>query len=137
MADPGEVNKSDIRTLFERGDVYADRWSSAIRNALDVPDPLVEAVAGALLEGRSVALSGNAGDGKSHLAQCALDLLPSRNCFEVTAEHPLPSSISNETIVFIRDVSSLSNEQALATADAARSAGACLLLTINEGPLTR
>ena len=136
MADPGEVNKSDIRTLFERGDVYADRWTSAIRNALDVFDPLVEVVAEALLQGRSVALSGNAGDGKSHLAQCALDLLPSRNCFEVTAEHLLPATISNETIVFIRDVSSLSNAQALATAHAALDAGACLFLTINEGPLS-
>ena len=136
MANAADANKAEIRELFERGDVYADRWGPQLRAALDVSDPLVELVAGALQNGRSVVLSGNAGDGKSHLAQCALDRLPSRTCLEVTADHMLPNSVPAEAIVFVRDVSSLSNAQALQTARDAAAAGSPLLLTINEGPLS-
>ena len=75
-----EVPIGALREIFESGSVYADLWPSEIRAALDVSDPLLPIVVEALQHGTSVVLSGNAGDGKSHLAQRALDSLTPRRC---------------------------------------------------------
>lgn len=131
-----EVGKAELRRLFERGTVYADRWTGEIRSRLDVPDPLTEVVAEALGSKRSVVLAGNAGDGKSHLAQRALDQLPTRSCIEVTSDSPCPTPVPPEAIIFIRDASALSDAAVLETTAATLSAGATLLVTINEGPLS-
>ncbi len=137
VAERPEASKIEIRELFERGTVYADRWTSEVRSVLDVPDsPLTDAVTSALNERRSVVIAGNAGDGKSHLAQCALDRLATRTCFEVTFDTPAPDPVPRDSIIFIRDASSLSDQTVLATVQASRSAGATLLMTINEGPLS-
>lgn len=129
-------SKAEIRRLFESGDVYADRWTTEIRAALDVADPLLPAVLAALDAGKSVVLSGNAGDGKSHLAQRALDSRTTRRCVEVTKQHPVPGSVQANSIVFVRDASGLSDSDVLAATKTATDAGAPLLITINEGPLT-
>lgn len=100
-----------------------------------MPDPLTEVVTAALKDGKAVVLSGNAGDGKSHLAQRALDALPSRSCIDISSSGATPGAIASDTVVFVRDVSALSDEQTLAAVEAATSAGAPLLITINEGPL--
>ena len=102
VAEGLEVGKAELRRLFERGTVYADRWTGEI-GQLHVPDPLTEVVADALGSKRSVVLAGNAGDGKSHLAQCALDRLPTRSCIEVTSDSPCPTPVPPEAIIFIRD----------------------------------
>jgi hypothetical protein len=121
--------------LFERGAVYADRFPPHIRDALDVPDSLTEAVAESLSARRSVVISGNAGDGKSHLAQRALDMQPVRSCIDVTASTRLPADLPDGSVVFIRDVSALTNDQTLDAVELAQRAGVPLLVTINEGPL--
>lgn len=130
------ASRSDLRQLFEQGAVYADRWTSEVRTALDVRDPLAEVVASALAARKSVILAGNAGDGKSHLAQVALDRMSTRSCFEVTQQTPAPDPVPADALLFIRDASSLSDDAVLSAAAAARAAGAPLLMTINEGPLT-
>jgi len=63
-----DATRADLRNLLERGALYADRFPPSLRDALDVPDPLTGLVIQALVERKSVVLSGNAGDGKSHLA---------------------------------------------------------------------
>jgi hypothetical protein len=88
MAGTQEATRTELRDLLERGALYADRFPPSLRDALDVADPLTDLVTSALGERKSVVLSGNAGDGKSHLAQRALDALPTRSCIEVTAGHP-------------------------------------------------
>ena len=117
MADRTEAaSRSDLRQLFEQGAVYADRWTSEVRAALDVRDPLADVVADALAERKSVVLAGNAGDGKSHLAQVALDRMSSRRCFEVTQQTPAPAPVPGDALLFIRDASSLSDEAVLKAA---------------------
>jgi hypothetical protein len=130
------AGRSEIREIFERGAVYADRWTAEVRATLDVPDELAEVVADALAAKRSVILAGNAGDGKSHLAQCALDRLSPRTCFEVTRDSPAPSPVPKDSVIFIRDASSLTDEEILNTVRQTFDAEATLLLTINEGPLS-
>lgn len=136
MSDRAEPSRQALRELFERGAVYADRWSAEVRAALDVPDPLADVVAQALNERRTVILAGNAGDGKSHLAQVALDRLTTRRCLEVTQKSPIPEPLPADALVFIRDASSLTDSSVLDAVGQAREAGAPLLITINEGPLS-
>src|SRR5581483_603392 len=127
--------RAALREMLERGALYADRFPPSLRDALDVPDPLTEPVAAALMERKSVVLSGNAGDGKSHLAQRALDTLPSRSCIQVTSDHPVTEPIPADAVVFVRDASALTNAEVLSAVTAAHTAQAPLLITINEGPL--
>jgi hypothetical protein len=131
-----QAGRSEIRQIFERGEVFADRWPAEVRAALDVPDELAAVIAEALSSKQSVILAGNAGDGKSHLAQCALDRLSPRSCFEVTRESPAPSLVPKDSVIFIRDASGLSDEEILDTVARTFEADATLLLTINEGPLS-
>lgn len=131
----GGASTSELRRLFESGALWADRWSSDVRAALDVADPLLPVVVGALEQRGSVVICGDPGDGKSHLAQRALDNLASRDCVEITGERPLPTALGRDSLVFIRDVSALSDEEVLAATRAAHEAEAPLLITINEGPL--
>lgn len=135
MAGTQEATRTDLRDLLERGALYADRFPPSLRDALDVADPLTDLVTGALGERKSVVLSGNAGDGKSHLAQRALDALSTRSCIEVTAGHPAGEPVPQDTVVFVRDASALTDAEVLAAVTAARTAQAPLLITINEGPL--
>ncbi|WP_433267186.1 hypothetical protein ACQPWR_05525 [Micromonospora vinacea] len=135
MSERTDVSRKDLRSIFEGGAVYADRWSPEVRAALDVSDVLADTVMKALQDGKSVVLSGNAGDGKSHLAQRALDQFPSRRCLEITEHHALPDVVPGDALIFIRDASGLSDARVLNTVNRARKAGAPLLVTINEGPL--
>lgn len=127
--------RAALREMLERGALYADRFPPSLRDALDVADPLTELVSAALLERKSVVLSGNAGDGKSHLAQRALDALPSRSCIQVTSDHPAREPVPDDAVVFVRDASALTNAEVLSAVAAAQSGHAPLLITINEGPL--
>lgn len=127
--------RAELRELLERGALYADRFPPSLRDALDVADPLTDVVTHALQERKSVVLSGNAGDGKSHLAQKALDALPTRSCIEVTAGHPVVEPVPPDAVVFVRDASALTNAEVLAAIAAAQSSRSPLLITINEGPL--
>jgi hypothetical protein len=135
VAGTQDATRTELRDLLERGALYADRFPPSLRDALDVADPLTDLVTGALGERKSVVLSGNAGDGKSHLAQRALDALPSRSCIEVTAGHPVRETVPPDAVVFVRDASALTNAEVLAGVEAAHEADAPLLITINEGPL--
>lgn len=129
-----EVTRAALRALFESGAVYADRFPPHVRDALDVADELTPVVTAALEQHRTVVISGNAGDGKSHLAQRALDNLPNRTCIDVTKDTGAFNA-PKDAVVFVRDVSALSNDQTLAAVKTAQDAGAALLMTINEGPL--
>jgi hypothetical protein len=135
VAGSQEATRTELRDMLERGALYADRFPPSLRDALDVADPLTELVTRALGERKAVVLSGNAGDGKSHLAQRALDALPTRSCIEVTAGHPAPTPVPRDTVVFIRDASALTNAEVLTAVVAAVDGQAPLLITINEGPL--
>src|SRR3954452_25342859 len=129
-----EANRAALRALFESAAVYADRFPPHVRDALDVADELTPVVTAALEQRHTVVISGNAGDGKSHLGQRALDNLPNRTCIDVTKDTGAFTT-PKDAVVFVRDVSALSNDQDLAAVRAAQDAGAALLLTTNEGPL--
>src|SRR5262245_21513687 len=135
VAQTRDATRAELRKLLERGALYADRFPPSLRDALDVEDPLTDVVTRALVERSSVVLSGNAGDGKSHLAQKALDSRPSRSCIEVAARHPAIEPVPQDAVVFIRDASALTNADVLAAVTAAQGSGSPLLITINEGPL--
>ena len=134
-ASRSEATRKELRSLFESGAVYADRFPPHVRDALDVPDELTEVVCKALVARQAVVISGNAGDGKSHLAQRALDQMPTRTCVEVTKGTKDFAHIPEDAVVFLRDVSALSDRQALDAVAAAQAAGSAVLVTINEGPL--
>lgn len=142
MAEPhpegrsrSEASRAELRALFESGAVYADRFPPHVRDALDVADELTPVVSQALSRRETVVIAGNAGDGKSHLAQRALDQLPTRTCVDVTRDTATNFVVQQDAVVFIRDVSGLSDEQSLVAVRQAHDAGAALLITINEGPL--
>ena len=124
----------DLADLFERGSVFADRWPTAVRHRLDVPDPLTVPVRTALKAQRHVVITGAAGDGKSHLAMTALDDLGPIGRHEVTRGQELPP-LPVGTVVFLRDVSALTDEDVLSAVRDAVEHRLPLLLTINEGPL--
>jgi Parvovirus non-structural protein NS1 len=130
-----EASRAELRALFESGAVYADRFPPHVRDALDVPDELTPVVSQALARRETVVIAGNAGDGKSHLAQRALDQLPTRTCVDVTRDTGENFAVQQDAVVFIRDVSALTDSQSLAAVRVAQRARAALLITINEGPL--
>jgi hypothetical protein len=134
-ATRSEATRKELRTLFESGAFYADRFPPNVRDALDVPDELPAVVCEALSAREAVVIAGNAGDGKSHLAQRALDQMPMRTCFEVTKSTTDFSTVPPDGVVFLRDVSALTDEQTLDAVAAAQAAGSAILITINEGPL--
>src|SRR5690242_4811972 len=113
VARTHDTTRAELRDLLERGALYADRFPPSLREALDVSDPLTDTVTTALSRRSSVVLSGNAGDGKSHLAQRALDVLPSRSCIEITAGHPPQKPVPQDAVVFVRDASALTNVEVL------------------------
>jgi hypothetical protein len=130
-----EITDRELADLFERGAVFADRWTTAVRHRLDVPDPLTSPVRTALKAGRHIVLTGAAGDGKSHLAMTILDDLSPVSVHEVVRGHPMPPGLPRGTVVFLRDVSALSDEDVLTALRHAAKHDLTLLLTVNEGPL--
>jgi hypothetical protein len=124
-----------LSSVFERGVVYADKWAPDVREALDIADPLTEKIVAALQGRQIVLISGNAGDGKSHLAQQALARLPNRTCLEVSNGTRIGAEVPAETVVFVRDASALLDEAIINAVNDARAYGLALLITINEGPL--
>jgi hypothetical protein len=129
------ISDRELADLFERGAVFADRWPTAVRHRLDVPDPLTLAVRDALKSGRHVVITGAAGDGKSHLAMTVLDDLTPITMHEVVRGQSLPTNLPSGTVVFLRDVSALTDDDVLAAIGRATEDHLALLLTINEGPL--
>lgn len=129
------ITDHDLADLFERGTVFADRWPTAVRHRLDVPDPLAGTIRTALKIGRHVVITGAAGDGKSHLAMTVLDDLAPIVIHEVVRGQPLPEGLPKGTIVFFRDVSALTDGDVLIGVQQATAHGLTLLLTVNEGPL--
>ena len=123
------------RSLLERGAVFADTWPEPVRDLLNIEDPLVGEVVAALEERRSVILAGNAGDGKTHLAQQALGRLEDLDVVAVRRGEPAVVTDADRSIVFIKDASGLTNEAILEAVQTARRTGAPFLITINEGPL--
>lgn len=126
---------SSLSSVFERGVVYADKWSPHVREALDIEDPLTDKIVKALQDRAVVIICGNAGDGKSHLAQQALARLPNRTCQEVTGSSQVGSDTPPETVIFIRDASALLDNVIINSVQTAQAQGLPLLITINEGPL--
>ena len=129
------ITNRDLADLFERGAVFADRWPTAVRHRLDVPDPLAGSVRAALKAGRHVVITGAAGDGKSHLAMTVLDDLAPLSVHEVVRGQSLPDGLPERTVVFFRDVSALTDADVLTSIRQAIEHKLTLLLTVNEGPL--
>lgn len=126
-----------LSEIFEQGIVYADKWAPDVRLALDVPDPLTDIIANGLRSGRRVVISGNAGDGKSHLAQQALGLLPSRSCLEITVDTDItPDRVAGQ-VIFVRDASALPDSILHKVVDLATQYDLPMLMTINEGPIAK
>ena len=123
-----------LRAALVAGDVYADALDFETRAALHVGDPLVSVVADALAAGRSVVLAGNAGDGKSHLAQMALGRLSSRAVVLWSADHR-PEATADGAVTFLRDASEVDADNVLLAIDHARRANGPVLATVNAGPL--
>jgi hypothetical protein len=126
---------ASLSSVFERGVVYADKWTPDVREALDIADPLTDKIVKALQDRRIVIISGNAGDGKSHLAQQALSRLPNRTCIEVTNDTQLGAETPPEAVLFVRDASALLDEAIINAVNEAQVRKRALLITINEGPL--
>lgn len=127
------TSKKEITKVLESASVYADRWPLEIRQELDVHDPLVTKVCESLEKGRSVLVSGNAGDGKTHLARRALDKSSQFNIVMPTSHQDVEDR--SDTVLFLSDVSALSDADVLRIVDEANSKGIPLLICINEGPL--
>lgn len=126
---------ASLSSIFERGVVYADKWPTEVRTALDIADPLTDTIVSGLMARQAVIITGNAGDGKSHLAQQALARLPQRTCLEVTADSTITADTPKDTVIFVRDASALLDDAILRAVRDAVSNELPLLLTINEGPL--
>ncbi|MET9091370.1 hypothetical protein ABZX72_04710 [Streptomyces cyaneofuscatus] len=125
---------TDLATLFRRGEVYADSWSVEVRRQLNVEDTLVGLVTQALNDGRHVVITGNAGDGKSHLLSMALDASAPKPSIE--ADDRSPAALTPGDRLFIRDAATLDDAAILAWTDAAIANGSQLVITLNEGPLS-
>src|SRR5829696_8496694 len=125
----------DLADMFERGAVFADRWPTAVRVQLDVPNLLSDAVREALSARRHVVVAGAAGDGKSHLAMTVLDDWAPSACHEVVSGAALPDGLAPGTVVFLRDVSALTDDDVVGAIRDAKAHGLTLFITINEGPL--
>ncbi|MGY1705517.1 hypothetical protein ACI79C_13180 [Geodermatophilus sp. SYSU D00697] len=125
----------DLADMFERGAVFADRWPTAVRVQLDVPNPLSDAVREALSARRHVFVAGAAGDGKSHLAMTVLDDWAPSACHEIVSGAALPEGLAPGTVVFLRDVSALTDDDVIGAVRDAQARGLTLFITINEGPL--
>src|SRR4051812_4429203 len=111
---PDGVTANALADIFERGSVFADRWPTDVRLALDVPDPLANHLRASLSAGNHVVITGAAGDGKSHLAMRVLDDLNASSFHEVVRGRTLPSDLPPHSIVFLRDVSALTDDDVLA-----------------------
>lgn len=126
-----------LSNLFLRGSVYADRWPEEDRSLLDIPDAdLLTTIRAALDAGKIVVISGNAGDGKSHLAMRAIDDYESGH---VWYAEDMPDDqveqMNAGDVLFIRDVSAMTNDEAEKALRIGRSKNCSILMTINEGPL--
>lgn len=126
---------ASLGTIFEQGIVYADKWAPDVRSALDVADPLTSVVADSLQAGTRVLISGNAGDGKSHLAQQALGLLPNRSCLEVKPDTNLDTARVDDQVIFVRDASALPDATLKSVVESVARLNLPMLMTINEGPI--
>ncbi|MDQ0940734.1 hypothetical protein [Streptomyces sp. V1I1] len=125
---------TDLAMLFRRGEVYADSWPVDVRRQLNVEDPLVELVTQGLDDGQHVVITGNAGDGKSHLLSMALDASRPRRSIE--AEDRSPDALTSGDRLFIRDAATLDDAAILAWTEAATAKDCQLVITLNEGPLS-
>lgn len=133
---PSNVNDGhELADLFERGAVFADRWPTAVRHRLNVPDPLTRPLQEALKGGRHVVITGAAGDGKSHLAMTILDDLWPISVHEVIRAQSPPANLPAGTVLFLRDVSALTDADVLDAIVRASEDRLVLFLTVNEGPL--
>lgn len=130
---PTSERLETLTALFRRGEIYADSWPDDVRRRLNVEDPLADLLAAALDSGRHVVLTGNAGDGKSHLAVTAMAAARRKNTLEPDSVEP--ARVRTGERVFIRDAAAVSDEAILAWTSAALSASAQLVITLNEGPL--
>jgi hypothetical protein len=135
MPEESAIGVNELASLFERGAIFADRWPTGVRHRLDVPDPLTGPLQTALKAGRHVILTGAAGDGKSHLAMTVLDDLAPVSLHEVIRGRTLPPGLPEGTVLFLRDVSALNDDDVLVAIHRAKECRLTLLLTINEGPL--
>jgi energy-coupling factor transporter ATP-binding protein EcfA2 len=130
----GTTPTSALTALFKRGEVYADSWPREVRRQLNVDDPLAGVVAQALDSGQHVVITGNAGDGKSHLLATALDLCKPRR--EVDAGESPSGALTSGHRVFIRDAATIDDDSISRWTQVATQQGAQLVITLNEGPLT-
>ena len=124
--------------VFLRGDVYADRWSEAVRRELHIQDPLEDPIVEALKQGVSVVICGNAGDGKSHLALAVKERALGGSSRDVFCWRPGEKrpQVTKGSLLYVPDASQFGFDEIIKAADECHEAEASLLVTINEGPLT-
>lgn len=67
VMDKGKELRDFVRNLYRGSSAYADRIDLALLNAIHVPTDLDVEIVKAVEAGKSVILTGNPGDGKSHL----------------------------------------------------------------------
>lgn len=127
----------NLTAVFRRGDVYADRWSEEVRELLHIPDPAEGDVKKALDEGRSVVISGNAGDGKSHLALRVLKGLTDRKIHSWEDPANDPPKIGSATLLFVPDASRFDFSELSKVVEEVINEDGQVLITVNEGPLAR
>lgn len=107
-----------LLSLYYGSGTNADLTTQEARDLLHVRTSLDERITATLREGVSVILTGNPGDGKSHLARRLLER----------------GELEGASVLL--DVSALSAEAALAAWSGHRRAGRRFLFCANEGPLT-
>jgi hypothetical protein len=126
-----------LRTVFRQGDVYADRWSENVRDLLHIVEPVESDIKTALEAGRSVVISGNAGDGKSHLALRVLKECDSGRVKPWEDPSDTPPNVNAGDLLFVPDASRFEFDELAKVVESVIEAQGQMLITVNEGPLAR
>jgi hypothetical protein len=119
LATESDEWRDFVRNLYRGYSAYADRIDKDLLEAMHVETPLDEAVIKAVTEGKSVVLTGNPGDGKTHLLR--------------VLENRLRASAADPVIEL--DASAISDSRLQAEWAQAEENGKAFCVAINEAVL--
>lgn len=119
IANPHEPLRDFVRALYRGTSAYADRMNMAFLDAIHVPTDLDEEIVRAVEAGRSVVLTGNPGDGKTHLLRIL---------------EPRLTALTTAPVIEL-DASRVLDTDLKAKWESARSGGRPFCVAINEAVL--
>lgn len=119
FSDKDNSSLDFIRGFYRGKSAFADSISKKKLDSIHIPSPLERAVTDSIKEGDDVVLTGNAGDGKTHLIKILQEKL----------------SKSESNVIFELDASTLSYEELFANWSNARKEGKPYVIAINAAVL--